>query len=270
MGILNVTPDSFSDGGKFIDLDLALQHAYKMVEEGADIIDIGGESSRPGATAVDKNDELARVIPLIQALSSNLDIPLSIDTCKSDVAEAAINAGADIVNDISALSADEGMADVISRLGVPAVLMHMKGTPGTMQSNPHYDDMLGEIFASLQSSIDYAISVGVERNQLIIDPGIGFGKLIPDNFVLLRRLKEFSAIGCPILVGASRKSFIGWALNKPETQRLSGSLAAAVAATLAGAHILRVHDVAASREAVEIAWQIKKSQQVNAGNEQWI
>jgi len=257
MGILNVTPDSFSDGGRFLGLDAALAQAECMVVAGADMLDIGGESSRPGADPVSLNEELHRVIPVIEAIRKRFKLPISIDTYKSGVARKAIEAGADIVNDISGFSADAQMAETVAELKVPAILMHMKGEPKTMQANPVYRDLVGDIIDSLAQSIARAESAGMQRSQIVIDPGIGFGKSRPDNFVLLRRLREFLALGCPMLLGASRKSFIGWALDRPESDRLAGSLAAATVAVMHGAHILRVHDVQATRDAVEIAWRIQ-------------
>lgn len=257
MGILNVTPDSFSDGGQYNRLDAAVARAELIAAEGAEILDVGGESSRPGAEPVTLADELQRVIPVIRALRKRLDLPISIDTYKAEVARAAVQAGADIINDISGFNADALMAETAAALHVPAILMHMKGEPRTMQSNPQYDDLVGEVFAGLNASVARAVAAGLDLSQIIIDPGIGFGKTQADNFILLRRLREFLALGCPLLLGASRKSFIGRALDLPEQQRLAGSLAAATVGVMQGAHILRVHDVRATREAVEIAWRIK-------------
>ena len=267
MGILNVTPDSFSDGGRFEQVEAALAHALRMAQEGADLIDIGGESSRPGAAPVSVEEELARVIPVIRALRGAVDLPLSIDTTKAQVAREAIGAGADLINDISGLESDPDMAHVAADLGVPVVLMHMQGTPETMQRDPRYQDLMGDIYDSLARSIDRAETAGVWRSQIVVDPGIGFGKQKPDNFVLLRRLHEFLGLGCGLLLGASRKSFIGWALDRSESERLPGSLAAAVSGALSGAHILRVHDVLETVDAVEIAWRIRSAAPQSASSQ---
>jgi len=248
MGILNVTPDSFSDGGRFIDPDRAFSHAMRMAEQGADILDIGGESTRPGSAGVDAEEEIRRVIPVIERIRRESDIPISVDTRKSRVAEAAIGAGASMINDISALSADSGMAGVAARTGVPVTLMHMKGTPETMQQNPVYGDVIEEIRTFLDARIRFAVSAGIEPERIILDPGIGFGKTVRHNLEILDRLEEFHEAGRPLLVGVSRKSFIGRMLGREIGGRIMGTAAAVAACVMKGAHILRVHDVSEMRD----------------------
>ncbi len=244
MGILNVTPDSFSDGGEFIDPTAAVQHALEMVKQGADIIDIGGESTRPGAGSVSEDEEIQRTVPVISGIRAQSDIPLSIDTTKASVATAAIAAGADIINDVSAFEADPDMARIAAESGAGVVLMHMKGTPRTMQENPVYKDVTAEVCAYLKSRIDFADQHGVPPNRIAIDPGIGFGKTVEHNLELLRNLPQLTLCGCPVLVGASRKSFIGQLTGRPRPEdRLAGSLGVAAWAVTHGSHILRVHDV---------------------------
>lgn len=250
MGVLNVTPDSFFDGGLYFEHERALERAFKMVEDGADLIDVGGESTRPGADPVDTSEEIRRVISVIEGLRGKISVPISIDTKKAEVAEAAIQAGAHVVNDISALRFDPRMALVVVNYGVPVILMHMKGTPKDMQINPEYTDLIGEIYDYLDRRIQGALKEGIPLEKIVVDPGIGFGKKWKDNFVILERLKEFQGLGCPLLVGVSRKSFIGWALNLPEEERLMGTAAAVAASILQGAHIVRVHDV---KEIVQVA-----------------
>lgn len=253
MGILNVTPDSFSDGGDFASVDQAVIRAKAMISEGAAIIDIGGESSRPGAEPVSVDEEIKRVVPVISAIRKMSQVPISIDTCKSAVAKAALVAGADIVNDISALRFDPAMAELVAQTGVPVVLMHMLGTPRTMQENPHYDDSIGEINQFFDERIKFALSNGISREKLILDPGLGFGKRPIDNVAILSRLKEFQVHGLAVLVGASRKSFIGLLdPGAPVDHRLGGSLAAAVWAAINGARIIRVHDVRETVQALNV------------------
>ncbi len=243
MGVLNVTPDSFSDGGQYYDTDKAVERGCEMAEEGADIIDIGGESTRPGSDSISAEEELDRVIPVIQRLRGRVNVLLSIDTTKSLVAREAIEAGAHIVNDISALRSDPGMAGVVAEHRVPLILMHMRGLPKDMQKNPTYSNLIGEIYAFLDERIATAVEAGITRDRIIVDPGIGFGKTWPDNFILLNRLKQFHGLGCPLLIGVSRKSFIGWALNRAKDDRVMGTAAAVAASVLKGVHIVRVHDV---------------------------
>jgi dihydropteroate synthase len=257
MGILNVTPDSFYDGGRRPQTHKALADAIAMVEGGADIIDIGGESTRPGASPVSLDDELARVLPIIRGLRRVTNLPISIDTYKAEVARAALAEGADIVNDISALSFDPDMVNLVAAEKVPVVLMHMQGTPRTMQFEPHYGDVVAEVRDFLASRVDFAVDRGIEREKIIIDPGIGFGKTLDHNLTLLRDLPVLATLGQPLLVGASRKAFLGKLLNAVPDERLEGSLAAAVAAVLAGAHIIRVHDVRETLQAVRVADAIR-------------
>ncbi|WP_456436136.1 dihydropteroate synthase [Thermovibrio ammonificans] len=252
MGILNVTPDSFSDGGLFSSVEAAVKRCRQMLQEGAHIIDVGGESTRPGSEPVPEKEEMERVIPVIRALRRELgeDFFISVDTYKSAVAEAALGEGADIVNDISAFRFDPKMAEVVARYGCPAVVMHIKGTPKNMQKNPYYKDVVGEIIEYFQEVFSAAESAGVKREQLIVDPGIGFGKRLEDNLCILKRLQEFKVLGRPLLVGASRKSFIGAVTGvKEPKERLAGSLGAVAAAYYGGAKLFRVHDV---KETVEL------------------
>ena len=257
MGILNVTPDSFSDGGNFRDPAKAIDRALRMIDEGADFIDIGGESTRPGSEPVSVEEELNRVIPVVSSVAARSDVPISIDTTKSEVAKRALEAGACIVNDVSGLRFDEKMSEVVAKHGASLVLMHMKGTPKTMQQNPAYADLFGEIMTSFQEGIAKAKDAGIE--QIILDPGIGFGKTQEHNLRLLNGLSNFALLGYPILVGASRKSFVGTRANVPVDQRLEGSIAAAVVAVMRGAHVVRVHDVKETKRALTIADAIRNT-----------
>jgi dihydropteroate synthase len=252
MGILNVTPDSFSDGGEFFDTDKAIEHAMALANEGADIIDIGGESSRPGADSITVEDELSRVVPVIEAVASKTDIPISIDTTKSKVAASALEAGASIVNDISALRFDEKIGPIAAQHDAYLVLMHMRGTPETMQQDTNYNDIVGEISGCLDSAAKKAAGMGVAPHKIILDPGIGFGKSVDGNFTILKNLHRFLALGYSLMVGVSRKAFIGKTLNLETGERLEGSIAAACYAILNGADIVRVHDVAATKKALTI------------------
>jgi len=247
MGILNVTPDSFSDGGEFFQVEDAVKQGVRMAEEGADIIDVGGESTRPESDPVTIEEELSRVIPVIEALSKEIDIPISIDTYKSQVAKKALDAGAEMINHISALRFDPQMKKIAAEYQVPIVLMHIKGTPKNMQENPYYDDVIEEIIEYLRESMRLAIDTGIQKENIIIDPGIGFGKRLEDNLNILKNLKKFSILDCPILVGPSRKSFIGKILTLPVEERLEGSLAALAVSIMNGANIVRVHDVKESK-----------------------
>ncbi len=254
MGVVNVTPDSFSDGGDFFSPDAAVEQAHKLVEAGAHIIDVGGESTRPGSDPVSIQEEVERVVPVIKALSSNIPVPLSIDTYKPEVAHAALKAGAKIVNDIGGLREDSAMADLVAEHKVPIILMHMKGKPKTMQDNPVYDDLILEVYSSLAKSAASALSAGVEKNRIILDPGIGFGKSFEDNLKLLDRLHEFTGLGFPICIGVSRKAFIGATLGIQEPKdRLIGSIAASVIAIRGGAKIIRTHDVMETAQAAKLA-----------------
>lgn len=243
MGVLNVTPDSFSDGGRFISTDIAAQHALKMEKDGADIIDIGGESSRPGADPVCMQEELDRVIPVIKEIRKQSDVLISIDTTKAVVADEAVKNGASMINDIRGMNGDPNMAEIVSRHDIPIVIMHMKGTPKTMQIDPQYHDVVQDVHNYFTERISFAEKNGIKRDQIILDPGIGFGKTIEDNFMIIRELNRFTTLGCPILVGPSRKSFIGKTLNLPEDERLEGTAASVTASVMNGARIVRVHDV---------------------------
>ncbi len=252
MGIVNVTPDSFSDGGRFVDPAIAVAHGLELARQGADILDIGGESSRPGAEPITTEDELARVVPVIRGLAQATALPLSVDTTKAVVAEAALEAGAHIVNDISALG-DPQMAAVLRRHRAGVVLMHMQGTPRTMQIQPHYADVVAEVVAFLQARLRGAIELGIAESAIVLDPGIGFGKSSQHNIRLLADLADLGKLGRPVLLGVSRKGFLGRLLDRPVGDRLAASLAAAChALTLGSAQILRVHDVAQTRDAVRV------------------
>lgn len=261
MGILNVTPDSFYDGGKYTNVMDAVARAKEMVDEGADIIDVGGESTRPGSMPVSSDEELKRVLPVIKAIRDEMDVPLSVDTYRADVAEEAIKAGANMVNDVTALRGDDGMANVVSEHGVPVCLMHMKGTPRNMQKNPHYDDVMSEIARFLYERAEYAMAEGIEERNIILDPGIGFGKRtggeIEDNCEIIARLSELKSLGFPILVGASRKTFIGNICNTGADERLEGSLGAEAIAIANGADILRVHDVGETKRMAMVVDRIR-------------
>lgn len=255
MGILNLTPDSFSDGGQFNTLDKALNQVRAMISAGADIIDLGGQSTRPGAEDISLEEELSRVIPIMEAIrNNNIDIPISIDTTKSVVAQKAIAAGADIINDISGATFDSEMLSVVASLNVPIILMHIRGTPQTMQSLTDYQDLIVDVRQFLQNRINQALTAGIKRSHLIIDPGIGFAKTYEQNLQLLQQLSAFHALHLPILVGVSRKSFIGHILHKNNPQeRIWGTAAACCGAIASGADIIRVHDVAAMSDVAKVA-----------------
>jgi dihydropteroate synthase len=258
MGIVNVTPDSFADGGRFLDPRAAVRHARALAAEGADLLDVGGESTRPGAPAVSASDERARLVPVLERLLDGPPCPVSVDTSKPEVAEAALALGAHMVNDVSALAGGPRLAEVCAAHGAGLTVMHMQGTPRTMQADPRYDDLLGEVRAGLETAVAAAEAAGMSSEAVCIDPGIGFGKTVGHNLTLLKRLDVFRSIGRPILVGPSRKSFIGALLDDlPPGDRLEGTLAACVMAVTAGAHIVRVHDVAAVRRAVRVAEAIR-------------
>ena len=253
MGILNVTPDSFYDGGRYHHAEQAVEHGLRLEAEGADVIDVGGESTRPGAQSISVQEELDRVLPVIEALVKNVTVPISIDTYKAPVAEAALQAGAHMVNDISGFHFDLELPEIVAKYQVPVVLMHIKGTPREMQRDPRYLDLLGEVIDYLKGGITRAHRAGVSEEQIVIDPGIGFGKRLHDNYVLLQRLSELQLLRKPILVGPSRKSFIGKVVNRPPEERLWGTAAAVTVAILNGADIIRVHDVAAIKQVAQIA-----------------
>jgi dihydropteroate synthase len=257
MGILNVTPDSFSDGGQYLDIDKAVARVLEMEAEGAEIIDIGGESTRPGAEPVSLQRELERVLPVIERLALHSHALLSIDTYKAEVAEQALAAGAHLVNDISGLRFDPQMAPLVARTQVPVVIMHIKGTPREMQVNPTYENFMQEMIAYFHERVEFCRSEGIKNDQIILDPGIGFGKRLKDNFELLRRLDEIVQLGFPVLVGPSRKSFIGKTLDLPVDQRLEGTAAAVTAAILKGARIIRVHDVREMKRVAVISDNIR-------------
>lgn len=261
MGVLNVTPDSFYDGGRYTGTDTAVRHGRRLADEGADIIDVGGESTRPGAEPVDTDEELRRVIPVIERLKDRIAQPVSIDTRKAEVARRAIRAGARMVNDVSGMTADPEMVEVVSSTGVPAVIMHTAGVPADMQRNPGYEDTVGEIVAWLGARIEYAGAHGVRRSQVVIDPGIGFGKRLSDNLLLIRSLASFRKLKRPILIGPSRKSFIGRVLDAEKNDRLEGTAAAVALSVANGASIVRVHDVREMGRVVRMTDAICKARQ---------
>ncbi|MBW1809190.1 MAG: dihydropteroate synthase [Deltaproteobacteria bacterium] len=257
MGILNVTPDSFSDGGDFFEGGRAVEHALEMVEAGADLLDIGGESTRPGSEPVAAEDEIARVVPVIEQVAKYATVPISIDTTKARVAEAAIAAGAALVNDVSALRFDPEMGKLVATAAVPLVVMHMKGEPKTMQAKPIvYSDLMSEIRSFLEEVLVTAERAGIARERIIIDPGIGFGKQPEHNLTILKRLSELAVMDRPILVGVSRKAFIGQVLGVEAKERIFGTAAAVAAAVMAGAQIIRVHDVAQLSQVARMSWAI--------------
>lgn len=258
MGILNVTPDSFSDGGEFLDPQTASARARALVEEGADLIDVGGESTRPGAEPVSVDEELKRVLPVIEDLAGRLPVPISIDTSKAQVAQAALKAGASLVNDVTALR-DPEMPAVVARAQVPVILMHMRGNPQTMQSQCRYDRLIPEILEELKPCIEKARRAGIADDQILLDPGIGFGKSPEQNLTLLKNLRELKVLGFPLVVGPSRKSFIGHVLNLPVEERLLGTAAAVALGVAHGADILRVHEVSAMKQVVRMAEAILHS-----------
>ena len=258
MGVLNVTADSFSDGGKFLDAGPAIERALEMERAGADLLDVGGESTRPGSTATPTDTELARVLPVLKGLRGVLKIPISVDTRKSEVAEAAITAGAQIINDVSGLRSDPRIAEVAVRRGVPLILMHMRGEPATMQKKPFARDVMKDVTQGLRAAIITARRAGVHKSQIIIDPGIGFGKSFEQNYELLRKLADIAKLGYPLLVGTSRKGFLGATLARegksaPPDERLWATAATVTASILGGAHIVRVHDVAEMAQVARVA-----------------
>jgi dihydropteroate synthase len=262
MGVLNVTPDSFSDGGRYFNPDKAIGQGIALASDGADIIDIGGESTRPYSEWVSEEEELERVVPVIAALSKEIDKPISIDTCKASVAEAALKAGASIINDISALRFDRDMAFVAAEAGVPVILMHMQGTPGNMQEKPFYQSLIPEILDFLKAAIDSGLSAGIKREMIIIDPGVGFGKNFDHNVEIIRDLDKFAALDMPILLGTSRKSFIGRILGKDPDERDIGTMATVSAGIINGAHIVRVHNVRMAVDTAKVIDEIVKENEV--------
>jgi dihydropteroate synthase len=261
MGVLNITPDSFSDGGRFFEGNRAVEQGLRLAEEGADILDVGGESTRPGSQPLPVEEELRRVIPVIEELHAKISIPISIDTRKATVAQRALQAGAEMVNDISALRYDEDMAEVVSRWKVPVALMHMRGQPETMQADTHYDDLIGEIREFFRERLAYATSRGIFRGQVILDPGIGFGKSLEEghNLVLLKHLRSFQDLGQPLLIGTSRKAFLGRILNLAPEEREEATLATVAIAIQNGANIVRVHEVKRTLRVARVADAILRS-----------
>lgn len=258
MGVINVTPDSFSDGGQFLEKDRAVEQALQLAGDGADLIDIGGESTRPYSKGISADEEMNRVIPVIEALKKELRIPISIDTLKAQVAREALRSGASMVNDISALRLDPEMASVVAQAGVPVILMHMKGTTADMQVAPTYDDVASEIITFLRNAMDQAVRSGVRRDRIIVDPGIGFGKTFDHNLEILKELGRLQCLEAPILVGSSRKAFIGRILDKKVHERDTGTMATVAAAVMNGAHIVRVHNVKQAVETVRVIDAIKR------------
>jgi dihydropteroate synthase len=258
MGIVNVTPDSFFDGGRFLDPQAAVAHAWRLVEEGADLLDIGGESTRPGSVPVDETEERRRLIPVVTAVAKAVSVPISVDTSKAVVAKAAIDAGAVMVNDVTALRGDPAMVDAIVVSGVGVVLMHMQGTPQTMQKAPKYHDVVDEVEDFLAERVQFALERGVAKNQIMLDPGIGFGKTLAHNLDLLAQLRTFTKLGFPLLVGPSRKGFIGELVEQSVQDRAWGTAGAIALAVEQGAHVLRVHDVAGMKDVVKVAAAISR------------
>ncbi len=265
MGIINVTPDSFFDGGRYAEGEQAVAQGEALAREGADLLDVGGESTRPGSAEVPEGDEIARVVPVIRELRRRVEIPLSIDTRKSGVAAAAIEAGASIINDVTALSHDPEIASVAAEMGAGLVLNHISGEPGRMQENPQYDDVVAEVCDELVTAAELALAAGVKEERIVLDPGIGFGKRVEHNLQLIRHLFELRSCGFPILLGPSRKSFLGTILDLPAEERLEGTLAVCAMAVRAGTDIFRVHDVRAVRRAVRVAEAIDSG----GGRSEW-
>ncbi|NVN98396.1 MAG: dihydropteroate synthase [Geobacteraceae bacterium] len=259
MGVLNLTPDSFSDGSSYNSVDIAVAAAMKMVEDGADIIDVGGESTRPGADTVSAREELARVLPVIEALATKVSVPISIDTWKSEVAAVALNAGVEIVNDISAMTFDAKMLQVVAEFEAAVILMHSRGKPSDMQKYTAYSDIVSEVRQFLGDRIEAAVTAGIDKDKIVVDPGIGFGKSVSGNLEIIRRLGEFKSLGRPVLVGTSRKSFIGAMLNRDVSGRVFGTAATVAVSMMNGASIFRVHDVRAMRDTVDMVRAIMKS-----------
>jgi dihydropteroate synthase len=260
MGILNVTPDSFSDGARFHQKDAAIRQASKLVGEGADVLDVGGESTRPGAAAVSVQEELDRVVPVVEAIISETGVPISVDTSKPEVMDEVVRKGVGMINDVRALR-EPGAIDAMARYpNVAICLMHMQGEPRTMQTNPEYNDVVSDVKDFLSDRIEACVTAGIDKTRLVLDPGFGFGKMLDHNLQLLKRMEEFQVLGCPVLAGISRKSMIGAVLNDaPVDQRLYGSLAAAVIAAMKGADIIRVHDVKPTADALKLVAAIQRS-----------
>jgi len=258
MGVVNVTPDSFSDGGHYFETDKAVEYGLQMARDGADIIDIGGESTRPYSKSISVAEETDRVIPVIEALCKEITTPISIDTCKARVAEEALKAGASVINDISALRFDEKMAQTAAEAGVPVIVMHMKGAPGSMQDNPVYKNLISEILDFLRDAVDRCESAGIRRDLTVVDPGIGFGKTFDHNLQIIRDLAQFKVIGCPVLIGPSNKAFIGHILEREPHERDTGTMAAVAASVMNGADMVRVHNVKKAVETIKIIDAIQR------------
>ena len=263
MGVVNVTPDSFFDGGRYLNAEAAVAHAIRLVEEGADLLDIGAESTRPGADVVSEAEECRRAMPVVTAVAKAVTVPISIDTSKAAVARAALEAGAVLVNDVTALRGDPAMVDVVARTGAGIVLMHMPGTPRTMQQDPRYDDVVGEISGFFEERIRFAMAHGIVRRQIILDPGIGFGKLLGHNLTLLAQLRRFMQFECPVLVGVSQKAFLGQLVDRPVQERQWATAAAVAMAVDRGAGILRVHDVRGMKDVVQVTAAISQQTTVS-------
>ena len=268
MGIINVTPDSFYDGGRYLDAEKAVEHGLRLAGEGADILDVGGESTRPGSDPTPAEEERRRVVPVVAGLRRQTDCLISVDTSKLEVAEAALDAGADIINDINAFSLDPRLLVLTAQKDAGLIIMHMKGTPKTMQVHPHYENVVGEVRSFLADKIEIARAYGLNERNIIVDPGIGFGKRLEDNLALINELGALSGLGRPILLGVSRKSFIGKIIDAPVQERLEGTIAASIVGIVRGAHILRVHDVKALQRAVRIAEAILGAAAAPAPNEE--
>lgn len=253
MGVVNVTPDSFFDGGRFLDPQAAVAHSLQLVDEGADILDIGAESTKPGALPVSEEEEFRRLLPVVASIAKSVSIPISVDTSKANVAKAALDAGAVIVNDVTALRGDEAMVDIVAKAGAGVVLMHMQGTPQSMQQAPRYFNVVEEVSGFLAERAQFAMDRGVAKSQIILDPGIGFGKLLLHNLELLAQMRTLTKLGYPLLVGLSRKAFIGQLIDRPVNDRAWGTAAAVALAVGQGVSILRVHDVAAMRDVAKVA-----------------
>ena len=261
MGVVNVTPDSFSDGGRFAATEAAVAHGLELVRQGADLLDIGGESTRPGAEAVDLDEELRRVVPVVREVAARTSVPLSVDTYKAETARQALAAGAHVINDVTALLGDPDMAAVVRDSGAGVILMHMRGTPQTMQLNPVYDDVTAEVGRFLEARLQAAADLGIAGSRVVLDPGVGFGKTDEHNLELLARLAELQRLGRPVCLGVSRKGFLGKLLGRPVTERLAGSLAAVCYAVARGAvQVVRVHDVAETRDAVRLIQALQERQ----------
>jgi dihydropteroate synthase len=263
MGVLNLTPDSFSDGGRYQGLDAAVARAEAIEAEGADVLDIGGESTRPGSRPVSLEEELARVVPVVTVLAHRLNIPISIDTAKAEVARRCLDLGAAIINDVTALQGDPAMAGVVARAGAGLILMHMQGTPETMQDHPAYGEVVQEIGEFLQARVEAAEAAGIARERIAVDPGLGFGKTLDHNLTILRGLSALAALARPIVIGPSRKGFVGALLDRPVLEREWGTAAAVAAGVLQGAHVVRVHSVAAMKEVARVAHAIRDQLPVN-------